>query len=495
MADASQDDRPSRRQPSNYSSRRVWWRLFGLVAMFMLVLWIMEQARRPQNWYWLWGGNPDYAGGPPLTEDELLGGDREIDTRIRTSHNEPASSDVFTAAGDGASMAGEGPADVLQLSEQSSKESLLAQTRQDGWSRALGGLPSGDEEFLRAVLKAARDGRRPGEAVIQNWPGVIDRLDGAWKKYLHDARQYLLSAKEQLSDEQRADWQAVVQDMESEWRDLTEPALRAAGREEALTAEVKQSLASVQDVLDRIALATLRDNSVFRSVERHAWFRLLEKLDRTSLEQLQTDSTGRVGFVQLFDQPDEYRGKLITVRGTAHLAYRVRAPKNLYGIDHYCVFWLAPGGGPNSPICVYALDTPGGFPALKDKDRDRATTTINEDVEFTGYFFKRWAYQAQDGLRIAPLVLAKTPHWTPTVAAVAEIEPLNPYAVTLYAIGAAALAVSVFLVAYRQGKWRSAKKRSYATSPDHYKERLKALEENDPAEDVRVTLRRLSEER
>jgi hypothetical protein len=176
------------------------------------------------------------------------------------------------------------------------------------------------------------------------------------------------------------------------------------------------------------------------------------------------------------------------------MAYRIQAPKNRAGVEHYYVFWIAPAGGPNSPICVYALETPPGFPAIKDKDRDRATTPLEVDVEFTGYFFKRWAYRAQDGLRIAPLVLAKAPRWTPPPPSLAAPAPSSPLTTAMYLLGVAAVAVTILLIAYWQGQWRSAKRRAYETSPDRYHERLKELEENDPSEDVRETLRRLSEQ-
>jgi len=37
--------------------------------------------------------------------------------------------------------------------------------------------------------------------------------------------------------------------------------------------------------------------------------------------------------------------------------------------------------------------------------------SVSEDVEITGFFFKRWAYKAEDSLRTAPTLLAKTVDW------------------------------------------------------------------------------------
>jgi hypothetical protein len=479
-------DRSSpRRPPPNYFSRSVKRRLFTMIAMVMLVLWLMDQARRPQNWYWMWGGNPQFAGGPPLTDEEMAGG-RDVDTRLSQKAEQPAQPGEFVSPAVPSALEGETDA------EPATEDARLERTRADAWSRILPRLGSEDDERFRALLRAAREGKSPDEATLQHWPAVLEQLEVGWDEYLQEAFQYLIDAREQLSDAQRAAWQAAVQQLEIEWRQSTKPALEAAGKGE-LSDAARRSLVALGEELDRIDLAAVRDNSVFRTAERHAWFRLLEKLDERTLDELESDSTGRVGFLQLFDQPEEHRGKLVTVRGTAHMAYRIQAPKNPAGVDHYYVFWIAPAGGPNSPICVYALRTPPGFPAIKDKDRDRGTTPLEVDVEFTGYFFKRWAYRAQDGLRIAPLVLAKAPRWTPPPPSLGAPAPSSPLTTAVYLLGAAAAAMTILLIAYWQGQWRSAKKRAYEMSPQRYQERLKALEENDPSEDVRETLRRLSE--
>jgi hypothetical protein len=479
-------DPVQRRPPPNYFSRRVQLRIFTLLAMVMLVLWLMDQARRPENWYWMWGGNPEFAGGPPLTEEELAGS-RDIDTRLAVEPERPAEPGVFVSPA-APSMIGE-----VELNEDQPEDARLGRTRSDAWSRVVRRLASDDDERLRTLLHAVRQGKRIDEETLHYWPDILEQLDAGWDAYLQDAFQYLIDARGQLTDMQRGAWQSAVQKLENEWRQDLLPALADAGRDE-LTENERRRLIALEEELDRIDLAAVRDNSVFRTAERHVWFRLLEKLDEQSLEELEGASTGRVGFIQLFDQPKEYRGKLVTVRGTAHMAYRVQAPKNRAGVTHYNVFWIAPAGGPNSPICVYSLEVPSGFPEIKDKDRDRTTTPLDVDVEFTGYFFKRWAYRAQDGLRVAPLVLAKTPRWTAPPPSIAEPTPASQFTIALYIFGAAAVAVTISLIAYWQGQWRSAKKRAYETSPDRYHARLKALEENDPAEDVREALRRLSEE-
>jgi hypothetical protein len=163
---------------------------------------------------------------------------------------------------------------------------------------------------------------------------------------------------------------------------------------------------------DPLALAAIRDDTVFRPAENDAWFQLCEHLQRTVEPDLKAASLGTIGFVPLYKQPQEYRGKLVTVGGTVRLGYYRVAPENRHGIAGYYTLWLRPTGG-NSPIAVYALELPPGFPDVRDREARGQRPLLDEEVEVTGYFFKRWAYRATDGVRLAPLILAKVPRWRP----------------------------------------------------------------------------------
>ena len=135
------------------------------------------------------------------------------------------------------------------------------------------------------------------------------------------------------------------------------------------------------------------------------------------------------------------------------------APTNIAGIDGYYKFIVSLAGHSDDPVLVYALELPEGFPEVKDLNVDKEVTDlVDVDVEFTGYFFKNAAYQAGDGIRVAPLVLAKEPTWTPRVAH-GEPEPPNWYLVAAAAFGMAILgtAIAAFVM-----------KRHGATPSQHY---------------------------
>ena len=151
-------------------------------------------------------------------------------------------------------------------------------------------------------------------------------------------------------------------------------------------------------------LDTVEDDTVFRAVEADAWFHLLALLEMTDQRDLERASLGRVGFLQLDQQADAYRGRLVTIDGTLRGAKLVAAPPNGYSIEQYYQLWLQPDRGSPALVVVYALTLPEGFPLGTDLEAPCAAT---------GFFFKRWAYPAREGIATAPLVLARTVDWQP----------------------------------------------------------------------------------
>jgi len=161
-------------------------------------------------------------------------------------------------------------------------------------------------------------------------------------------------------------------------------------------------------------LATIRDDTTFRHQESDAWFNLLSVLEKADDATLQKASVGRVTFAQLFKQSGDYRGELVTLVGTIRRAHPLTPPKNEHGIERYYRLWLQPSDNRTSPIVIYCLELPEAFPT---------GMVISAEVEVTGFFFKRWAYKAQDSLRTAPTVLSRTVDWN-------KAEPLGSSAPT-----------------------------------------------------------------
>jgi hypothetical protein len=159
--------------------------------------------------------------------------------------------------------------------------------------------------------------------------------------------------------------------------------------------------------VDRELLAHIKDDTIIRGSEAKVFYTLLSRAARMDFQSIRAESAGEVEFRQLFQQSDEFRGRAVTVRGTARRAHQLQVNANESGIDAYWEVWVFPDDHPVDPIVVCSARIPEGFPAGMQ---------IEEQVELTGYFFKRWAYRARDTLRTTPLVIAGDLAWTPAVA-------------------------------------------------------------------------------
>lgn len=181
-------------------------------------------------------------------------------------------------------------------------------------------------------------------------------------------------------------------------------------------------------------LAAIRDDQPIRESEQAAWFQLFATLQSTDEAALARQSIGTTTLIQLFRQPEAYRGELVAIRGTLRGSEEVKAPKNDLGISSYHRTWVFPDDNPSNPIVACCLTLPDGFPSGME---------LAERVELVGFFFKRWPYQARDTLRTAPVVLAKVLVWTPAPPKPTSAEPIElPGLVGLAALIAAGVVLA-----------------------------------------------------
>ena len=191
-------------------------------------------------------------------------------------------------------------------------------------------------------------------------------------------------------------------------------------------------------------LEAIQDNTTFRNEERHAWFNLLGVLQKTDERTLEKAGLGRVTHRQLFEQSNEYRGKLVTIRGRVRRAMPSGVPKNDLGLKRYYQVWVQPDDAPDYPIVVYCLELPEDFPTGME---------IEQRAEITGFYFKRWPYNAPGALRTAPTLAAKTARWmkaSPDKNSPAQGTSLGPGSVVLVVVLAAVAAAIIAFYVYRR---------------------------------------------
>jgi hypothetical protein len=152
------------------------------------------------------------------------------------------------------------------------------------------------------------------------------------------------------------------------------------------------------------SLGRVRDATMFRDADNDAWFQVWTTLRAAGQAALVRARPREVTFREVFGQPRSFRGRLVRMRGTLHRVEQLTAPVNDYGIGRYWQCWMEPAGGPPSPVVIQCLSLPRGMPT---------GMTIDEPVEVTGYFFKNFAYNAADAIRVAPVIMTLEPTWQP----------------------------------------------------------------------------------
>lgn len=148
-------------------------------------------------------------------------------------------------------------------------------------------------------------------------------------------------------------------------------------------------------------LESVRDDTPSRPADQDACFNLLQTLERATDHELKSASLGPVTYVQLYRQPDAYRGRLVDLRGSVRRVEQIPLPENRTGLTKYYRLWLRPDDSTN-PIIVYTIELPEGFPVGEK---------VREPIKLTGFFFKRVAYAAHSGGITAPMLLAKSVDW------------------------------------------------------------------------------------
>ncbi|HUG67105.1 MAG TPA: hypothetical protein VMM76_05110 [Pirellulaceae bacterium] len=451
-SDNEPGDRPRRQPPPNYFSRSTQVRVLMMVFSLLLVIALMFEARKPENWAWMWAG--------AKTRDSATVIDADIDTLLPPEPTRTEDPPGTVYASESAATRPAVPTELAEtLTAVDDDDTARQRIRRDAWRGLLKRLSREERTILGRILRNARGGPDLSSEDRRAWETTFSQLDHQWSEYLTSANDAVLVAGEELSAEQRTQLLNVLRDLEVEWTKLLGRALRAVLDDRPWTELERDGMAKLQTTLDELALAAIRDDMVWRPEEQTAWFRNFEKLQALTDQDARHQSLGKVSFVQLFRQTNEYRGQLVTVTGTAELAYHVPAPKNDLGIERYYVFWLRPGDGADAPIVAYALELPDGFPPIGNDH-----TNLREEMTFTGYFFKRWAYGARDGIRTAPLVLAKRPTWQPTPPFLSAQRPA-PSAIIATVLAIALLAISIARWVYKSSNSRAAPRHAPAHEP------------------------------
>jgi hypothetical protein len=417
----------SRHPPPDYTQSSVKLRLFVYVAAVMLLLGLIDRAGDPDVWRWLRNRNA------------VLSHEEPFDNRL-TGHGLRTAADpvgTFVAVPDSKSDA-QATATAPQLDP-------VERAWQQGWKDIMSCLAADEQSLLFEMLHAALAHRPLAAEQSDKAAESLQNTQKLWEDYQAAAFQSVANLK---GDDQVL-WVDVLRQVNGRFAEARS-ALQAVVDGRTVTESEEEVLRTLQATLSALARQAIQDDTIiFRPAERAIWFYELARVHDADPRQLRKSSLGRVAYLQLHKQPADYRGKVVTVSGTVRLAQRVPAPPNYLGVKEYCVYWIHPSGGPDSPIIVYALNTPPGFPSIGNRDADPSAGKLREDVGVTGVFFKRWAYAARGGTFTAPLLIANVPDWQPQPAVAAK-PPMNALELAAAALAALLIAVCIAAVLWKR---------------------------------------------
>ena len=181
-------------------------------------------------------------------------------------------------------------------------------------------------------------------------------------------------------------------------------------------------------------LSKVEDNRTHKHPEEAAaWFNLWQVLHQNEDRFIDPASSGSVTFGELFEQPDIFRGKLVTVKGTARRAEYVTAAKNNRCGSRRVLPPRSPHARrPQSTrVLIYAPCPPKHFPLGNE---------IEATVEATAFFYKNWLYEANELSWIAPVLLAKNIRWQPSPT---TKTPITLSVALAIAVGLAILSIGI----------------------------------------------------
>ena len=460
-----------RRPPPNYFSRKVQYKLFALVALLMTVVVMMERVSDPDLFRFF---------------DEH--------TAVEVNSSTTASSGNSANPLFDPQLARFGNP-LPPTASQASRD--LQSTHHSLWTAILKKLTSAEQQTLVDTLHRARNGKRGNDQQQTNWWDLYQKIDLLYQKYEQQLMLSIHSTSTALTPEQKTRAQAVLSQLRMRWTQSQRKAfLDILETTSAQDPKVNQNeYQFVQHILDQIGISRINDHTVFRNSDNLAWFRMLETLRTAAADRLQASVVVTPNILELSKQQDTFRGKLISMRGEIRKAYRVQAPTNQLDIQQYYVLVIRPSGGGTTPLIVYCLQPPTGFPALPDKDIDRSTADINDVVQVTGYFFKSWAHIGTQGqMHSSPLMLANSFQWLPHAQMPPTTSAKSAAQLPVWALFAIPLILAIAFTAgvYLMSRWKG--QTATDTSPTDISQHLAGLSDDEVAPPTREALQQLAEQ-
>lgn len=389
------------RESINNYTRAVRRKLYVLFALLVVVIVLMREAKKPENWMWM--------GFKSSPTHEALTLNPDLPT---VSEESPFENGVSSG--------------VLAMAQSNEQEDSAVSNKDAAaakfWTQVWQHLETQDRTALVELVQLSQESFDKRDINPADFAPLISSL-----------------VQSTPSDAGYAE----------QWESTILPGLVAVQRGEDLTVAQQSAVKELFKPLDPMILEGLDDfTSPGRKIDMPAWFRYWGRI----LKNEETESVTTVSPVQLVAQPDVWRFKPIRVRGRL-LAGRmknagVHGPLRRNGV--WYEWWIGNTHGASEVWCVYTAYKPDSI------DVGENFSKFDLAVESDGLFYKVRSYvDAESKGNHCPLILSRgltiTQKSNP-VAAATWIP--SPTVMAVCIAGVMAVAFTVAMMLYRSDRHR-----------------------------------------
>ncbi|MEM7782542.1 MAG: hypothetical protein AAF939_00920 [Planctomycetota bacterium] len=399
-------------------SRAAKRRLYILFGLLLLVIYLMNEAGKPESWEWMgFDRNNESAQSRLNSSDSSTPTSTDTDTPSTESYETVTivpGQDLNRQPDDSAL-----PNSISPSNQNSSFEISESKIAPDYpvaaaafWNQLLRRFSDNRRQQVIQLIRAIRTGNqiesqknRDNQNLIQ----AIAKRRNAFHQTLFDDL-----AVTPNGTEQKKELSAKLFESTEIWSKKVLPALESAANGEDFTMGQRQAVIQLQSVLDDWIFSEVKDKtSLGWDGDSFSWVRLWEKVLTNSSENGLTTSR-----IELLGQPQFYRGKRVKVAGwiRAIQKKKVKTSSQL-DIPFYYELWIRPRESKLGPLNVFVAELPADFPVSPDENY----MDVNIDVSLSGFFFKvRSFVNGEQQVDHCPVILAKTLGLTPVFESIAE---------------------------------------------------------------------------
>ncbi len=402
------------------ASKAVRRRLYFLFAMLALVIVLMNEAKKPEHWQWM-GFDKQPSDEPIVLDPEQdLTSSLPIDDQSEQNGlaNSPSRGPSSAAVSNVAKLHQQFIEQIWRASDTPRQTELIDLITRCAWSSGVQNPTSGGSDSLATTLQRFVTSQHNDVAI-----STMDQAD-------------------QMAQRK------VIDELARRWTEKLIPAFDSAANGKDIT--MAQQLAARESLgaFTQLAHEQLEDlTTVGRKSELPAWLLFWR---RATSPAATDEMTTAVSTVELRAQPNAWRGKRVTIRGSLLAGRKVKLESNL-ALDqgHYFEWWIADRDGKGEIYCLYTSQHPDTVTA------GEKLSSFDVPVEATGYFYKVRAYiDTQSQANYCPLILGKT--LVPLAAAPASIINTtglpSAWVMGLCLLGLAAFAFAIAMMVDRQDR-------------------------------------------